>query len=528
MKKIVSIVLAMVMTIVIILPAVYAEENSYFNDVSETAEYFEAVKWCKENGLLEGDRNNFMPDDEVTRAMAVTVLYRYNERYKEQPEIVENAEEFSDVDNNAWYYESVLWATSKEVIRGYDIGADNKRKFGPDNPINYGDMFMILYRFEGNPLYASSAEMETWAKNNPQLGYCSEDSKQDVTRAQLATILYNYYKWKGEPQPRTATVPEATEIPTETNEPIETTSPETQTQETGNDNYTTYSDAYKDNDGTIKSLRDELGVEKTYSVNQIGEKLFYIDNDFEISTTKITDIANNVKKVKDENGNNITAILIKVIEDTIYGIETENGGELIGTLFKATITENDGNIIINNKEKLADNANSFKIKDNYCYYIDTNDNEYSLKRKNLSDLTEVSVCYMSGVELKKVDYYNIIGNYMLYYTFDSDELRLAQLYNEDGKVLVYDIGEKYSDFNISNMHYINVDYDNHKFYGIIETADDKNYILEAEVDEENNPNFKIIEFEGSEGSKIRNISIFDGEIYARVNDTFTKIEKNNN
>ncbi len=108
-----------------------------FNDVKETAWYYEAVNYAVSNGLMNGvGNNNFAPDDPMTRAMLVTVLWRYENCPKEG----ENT--FTDVPADQWYTDAVAWAAANGIVGGVGNG-----KFDPNGNITREQMATILYRY---------------------------------------------------------------------------------------------------------------------------------------------------------------------------------------------------------------------------------------------------------------------------------------------------------------------------------------------------------------------------------------------
>lgn len=116
-----------------------------FEDVDQSAWYHEAVDFAVENGLMGvGTEDKFMPLENANRAMFVTVLWRY----AGEPAVDEGATttSFPDVKQGAWYYDAVMWATSKGIVSGYTDGPD-KGKFGPDDGIGREQMAVILHRF---------------------------------------------------------------------------------------------------------------------------------------------------------------------------------------------------------------------------------------------------------------------------------------------------------------------------------------------------------------------------------------------
>ncbi|MBR3990893.1 MAG: S-layer homology domain-containing protein, partial [Clostridia bacterium] len=77
-KRILSTLLAAVMLLgMIIMPATAASGKMPFTDVKSGKWYYEAVKYVWENDLMNGvSEDKFAPDDPMNRAMLVTVLWR--------------------------------------------------------------------------------------------------------------------------------------------------------------------------------------------------------------------------------------------------------------------------------------------------------------------------------------------------------------------------------------------------------------------------------------------------------------------
>ena len=139
-RKIFALLLAVVMTLG--TTAVFAA--SEFTDVSEDAYYAEAVDWAVEKEITNGKDGGFAPDDIVTRAEAVTFLWRM----AGEP-VPSQTETFADVEadaNNSWYKTAVHWAVEKGVTNG--TGGGN---FSPTVPCSRGMILTMLYRMQGNP-----------------------------------------------------------------------------------------------------------------------------------------------------------------------------------------------------------------------------------------------------------------------------------------------------------------------------------------------------------------------------------------
>ena len=97
----------------------------------------EAIKYTAEKGYLMGiSDTEFAPDVDVSRAMIVTVLYRI----EGEPEVkAENP--FTDLEDNTWYTDAVLWAAENELVLGYN---DTYRA---GDTLTRREAALILYRW---------------------------------------------------------------------------------------------------------------------------------------------------------------------------------------------------------------------------------------------------------------------------------------------------------------------------------------------------------------------------------------------
>ena len=85
-----------------------------FDDVSPDAYYYKAVLWAYHTGVTVGSAENmFSPDQSVTRAQIVTLLYRYA-----SSPTVTTENPFEDVPEDKWYSQAVLWAVQNEITNG--------------------------------------------------------------------------------------------------------------------------------------------------------------------------------------------------------------------------------------------------------------------------------------------------------------------------------------------------------------------------------------------------------------------------
>lgn len=86
-----------------------------FMDVPKGSYYEKAVDWAVKNGITAGTGDNyFMPDGICTRAQAVTFLWRVARSPTPKTEVMP----FEDVPEGSYYYEAVLWAAENEITVG--------------------------------------------------------------------------------------------------------------------------------------------------------------------------------------------------------------------------------------------------------------------------------------------------------------------------------------------------------------------------------------------------------------------------
>ena len=177
-----------------------------FEDVPRNVWYASAVDYAVLHGLMNGvGDNRFAPDTPMTRAMLVTVLWRY----AGQP--VEGTNSFTDVPSNVWYTQAVAWAAENGIVTGIGGG-----RFNPDGQITREQLAVILYRYCKSIGIDTSdvADITTFPDANQVSGYAIEalswavktglvtgsaaggkvylEPRGNATRAQVATILMRF------------------------------------------------------------------------------------------------------------------------------------------------------------------------------------------------------------------------------------------------------------------------------------------------------------------------------------------------
>lgn len=123
-----------------------------FEDVDENMWYYDVVKYAVEKKLMNGISNTiFAPDELLTRAMLVTVLYR-NEG---EPEKGFSAS-FEDVYADDYYADSVVWAKSEGIVNGV-----SESEFMPNANITREQIAAVMYRYARYKGYDTSDKDNT-------------------------------------------------------------------------------------------------------------------------------------------------------------------------------------------------------------------------------------------------------------------------------------------------------------------------------------------------------------------------------
>jgi hypothetical protein len=182
-------------------------ETVTFSDVSgHWAEDY--IMQAAQLGLVEGYDGKYRPDNSMTRAEFVTILWRS----KGSPSPTKSSS-FTDLTQD-WYLDAVAWAEEQGVVNGVGGG-----KFDPTGPITRQQLVTTLYRLAGKPVgmevmltsiydsqYPDSDQIGSWAKSALYWSiyhdiYCGEASvsvgesltpTNDADRAQIAVMMVRY------------------------------------------------------------------------------------------------------------------------------------------------------------------------------------------------------------------------------------------------------------------------------------------------------------------------------------------------
>ena len=189
------------------------KQENPFSDVSDNEWYTQYVLWAYENGVTSGYKENdgtyrFKPQNHCTRAEFVTFLW--NLVGTKLPEDVENP--FSDIKEDDWYYDFVLWAYENGITAGYEDGT-----FRPNATCTRAEVATFIYNIKGGQPVSEDVKnpfkditegdwyynFVLWGfENDIFSGYEQADGsylfmpKNDITRAEVVTMLHGAYTKK--------------------------------------------------------------------------------------------------------------------------------------------------------------------------------------------------------------------------------------------------------------------------------------------------------------------------------------------
>lgn len=137
-KKLFALVIAFVLTVNLTMNA-GAVSITDFSDVRPGRWYYSAVEYAVSEGLFSGtSATTFSPDAPMTRGMFVKVLA--NKAGIDTSQYVGTS--FSDVGTGAWYTAPVEWAAEHRIVSGIGNG-----QFAPNKNVTREQMAVILYNY---------------------------------------------------------------------------------------------------------------------------------------------------------------------------------------------------------------------------------------------------------------------------------------------------------------------------------------------------------------------------------------------
>ena len=180
------------------IQVLFQPSENPFQDVNKGDFFYEPVLWAVEMGITKGTSDTaFGPYIVCNRAQVVTFLWRY----AGSPAPTGTDNPFTDVPEDSFYYEPVLWALENGITKGV-----NDTEFGAMLPCNRAQVVTFLWRMLNQPAPSmtehsfTDVEAESWYEQ-PVLWALSNGitkGTSDTTfnpngecqRAQVVTFLY--------------------------------------------------------------------------------------------------------------------------------------------------------------------------------------------------------------------------------------------------------------------------------------------------------------------------------------------------
>ena len=207
-KRMISLILAVLMLTSTIFISTVAAEESLYKDVKVKRWSYPDIKCVSEKGLMNGKEEGiFAPAETMTRAMVVTVFYRL-----EGEPAVEYQPTFKDVKEGKWFTDAILWAAENKIVNGTGDGTGDG-KYEPMANVTREQLATIIKRYADFKLvitdesaditgYADykrvhdyAREAMAWANAEGLITGKTESTlapREGATREQFAAILHRF------------------------------------------------------------------------------------------------------------------------------------------------------------------------------------------------------------------------------------------------------------------------------------------------------------------------------------------------
>lgn len=148
--------------------------KNIFSDVNDDDWFRTDVEYVKEKGLMQGTGTDmFSPSAQTTRAMIVTILWRL------EGSPAESKAEFSDVNQNDYFYNAVAWAAANNIVSGY-----SSDKFAPNDSATREQLATIIYRYASFKKYDMTelSVLDAYADKNSVSEYAVDAFKWAIAK----------------------------------------------------------------------------------------------------------------------------------------------------------------------------------------------------------------------------------------------------------------------------------------------------------------------------------------------------------
>jgi len=194
---------------VIMFPSPLFPTHKAFDDVYVNHEYFNAIAWAYENGIIHAEGGIFDPDSAITGADFVLALWRLNG--SPLPEELGAVYSYVDVNSLSWdCANAVIWAYENNLLDSIT------GSFNPNAPISRQNMVQTMYNYfayKGGVAIPDAAALSVFFDRS-SVSYGSTDAmcwaasyglfngsiisggrllpNSSFTRAETMQLLYNY------------------------------------------------------------------------------------------------------------------------------------------------------------------------------------------------------------------------------------------------------------------------------------------------------------------------------------------------
>ena len=184
----------------------YNDNDAYgdYNDVSSNDWFYSAVNYVTKYEIMPGTSyTKFSPNVNADRATIALALYNISGAK------ASGRENFSDVDSDDWFYDAVVWCSSKGIIEGWN------GKFDPYGEVTREDFAVMMHRYAEYKRYSTKAseDLDDYSDAEKVSNYAVEAMEWAVaeglingmgngtlapqgttTRAQAAAVLMRFCK----------------------------------------------------------------------------------------------------------------------------------------------------------------------------------------------------------------------------------------------------------------------------------------------------------------------------------------------
>lgn len=134
-----------------------------FKDVEESDWFYDSVMYAYEKGLMKGTDTNIFEPDSEVTRAMFVTVL-----YRMENEPTAGISGFSDVRTGSWYSKAVAWASNNGIVKGI-----TNTEFAPDDNITREQMAAIIYRYlafkghdvsvQGRPSFTDTDEISEYA-----------------------------------------------------------------------------------------------------------------------------------------------------------------------------------------------------------------------------------------------------------------------------------------------------------------------------------------------------------------------------